>query len=281
MHHKNQTTNTHFSTCSVVMSIYKNDKPEWARSAIESMLSQSLASDDIILIKDGPVSPAIELILNGYEKFPNIRVVRFKDNIGAGAARNFGIALANNELVAIMDADDISVPDRLQSQVSAFNFNPQLSIVGGQIAEFEKNTDNIVSYRNVPITHKEIVSFSKRRSPFNNMSVCFRKSHIMSVGGYKHSTRAEDYNLWLELLSTDKLALNLPQILCLVRVDQASFRRRVTYEHTSELFKLRYKYLRRGYISITDLLIANSASILMLTLPGVLTKLIYKKVLRT
>ena len=269
-----------FTTISVVMSVYKNDRGEWFRMAIDSILRQSLKSDDIIIVRDGLVSDEINEILSDYELNPSVTVIRLENNVGAGEARNIGIRIARNELVAIMDADDISVPNRLELQLSEFKNNPHLSIVGGQMAEFEGSLQNVVSYRNVPLNHTDILMFSKRRSPFNNMCVCFVKSHILAVGGYNNATRAEDYNLWLALLSTGRKASNLSDTLCYVRINDAALSRRTTFEQTFELLKMRYRYFKCRYISFSDFALVSILNIGMLILPAVLIKLVYKKALR-
>lgn len=270
-----------FTTCSVVISVYKNDRSDWFRAAVDSILSQTVTSNDIIIVRDGIVSKEIDIILDQYELRRDIRVVRLGSNIGAGEARNIGLRMAGNELVAIMDADDIAVPNRFELQLAEFNKNPHLSLVGGQIAEFEGSPENVLSYRRVPQEYWDIVDFSKRRSPFNNMTVCIAKSDALAVGGYKAATRAEDYSLWLELLSSGRKVSNLPEILCFVRIDDAALMRRITLEHAIELLKLRYRFFKRKYIGMPDLIIANSANLALLLLPVSLVRLVYKRVLRS
>ena len=274
-------TNLKFTTCSVVMSVYKKDRRDWFRAALDSILDQTVVSDDIIVVRDGIVSDEIDKILNQYELNHGIKVVRLDSNVGAGEARNVGLRLARNELVAIMDADDISVRNRFELQLAEFNNKPYLSLVGGQIAEFEDTPENVVSYRSVPQKHKDIIEFSKRRSPFNNMTVCIVKSDALAAGGYKAATRVEDYNLWLELLSSGRKVSNLSEVLCFVRINDAAVLRRMTLEHAAELLKLRYKYYRRNYVGLYDLIIASVASFALLLLPVGIARLVYKGVLRS
>lgn len=265
---------------SVVMAVYKNDRSVWFREALDSIINQTVKSNDVILVRDGKVSQKLEDVLIEYEERLGVKVIRLEEGVGAGEARNIGIRQAKHSLVAIMDADDIAVPRRFELQLAMFRDNPHLTIAGGQIAEFEVRPDTVVSYRQVPLLHEEIVAFSKRRSPFNNMCVCFVKDYILEVGGYKKSTHAEDYNLWLELLSRGRIGMNVADVLCLVRTDAAALKRRITWERTSELLKLRYKYFRTGYIGTSDLLVASVANIGLFVAPAGVVKFVYKKVLR-
>ena len=103
-----------------------------------------------------------------------------------------------------MDTDDIMVEDRLEVQYKLFKENSSLAIVGGNIIEFEGNVTNILGRRIVPESNEEIRRFSKRRNPFNHMTVMYKKEDIIQVGNYKPLKGFEDYYLWIRLLKQDK-----------------------------------------------------------------------------
>lgn len=162
---------------SVVMAVYEKDKPEWLRQSVESIINQTVQSDDIVIVCDGPVGAELKAVLREYEgRHDAVRVVRLSVNVGAGEARNKGVGATRHELVAIMDADDISLPHRFDLQLKQFKKNPELTLVGGQISEFEGESDNILSYRKVPIEYEEIKRFARYRSPINHVTVMFKKS---------------------------------------------------------------------------------------------------------
>ena len=267
-----------YKTCSVVMAVYKNDKPAWVTKSIESLLSQTTKSNDIVIVRDGQVPNRIEKILEKFERDPNLTIIRLDSNIGAGPARNLGIKATKNDLVAIMDADDISMPKRFELQLARFNKDSSLTIVGGQIAEFVDKPSNVVSYRKVPLEHRDIKKFAKRRSPFNNISVCIKRKVFIDLGGYEKINRAEDYSLWLKLLTSNYKTANCPEVLCSVRINKASIKRRVTWDQTKQLIKLRWKY--RRFIGLVNMFFVDTAQLLLLLFPAQFVNFVYKIGLR-
>lgn len=120
---------------SIITSIYKNDKPEFVRIALDSMLvNQSVKPSEIVLVQDGPVSEGLSSLLFEYEmNYPTIMsVIRLKQNEGLGNALMLGVEAAKNEIVARMDSDDICIPNRFEIQLaylkatsgSGYNWRP-------------------------------------------------------------------------------------------------------------------------------------------------------------
>ena len=114
--------NMKFSVC---MSVYKNDNTTDFADAVFSIYNQTCRPDEIILVIDGPV-PAImhDTISALNEQIDILRVIQLKENMGHAIARQTGLDAARNELCAIMDADDISVPNRFEKQLKAFEEHP-------------------------------------------------------------------------------------------------------------------------------------------------------------
>ena len=189
------------------MSLYIKEKPEYLRLAIDSMLGQTVVPDEIVIVEDGPLTDDLYAVLDEYkEKFPQIiRTVRNEKNLGLGLALNAGLKECRNELVARMDTDDISKPDRCEKQLKYFLENPETTILGGQIAEFITEPANIVGRRIVPETDKELKEYIKKRCPFNHMTVMFKKSDVIKVGNYQDWFWNEDYYLWIRLALADFL----------------------------------------------------------------------------
>lgn len=122
--------NTDFT---VAMSVYKNDNPEDFKTAVHSIYDkQTVRPSEIVLVKDGPIPEALEKAVQEIcVEVPVIKVVPFEVNRGHAAARQGGLEAASNELVAIMDADDVAVPNRFEMQLKAFEEHPEVSVVGG------------------------------------------------------------------------------------------------------------------------------------------------------
>src|SRR5690625_792372 len=168
------------------MSVYEGEKPEYFEASIESMLNQTLMPDQIVIVKDGKLTPALDSVINKYkDDYTGLfTIVTLSENAGLGVALNKGLKHCKNELVARMDTDDISLENRCELQVKEFQKNEKLSIVGTMINEFDVDPNRIISSRVVPTDHNSILKFSRRRNPFNHPSVMYKKSAVQSCGGY-------------------------------------------------------------------------------------------------
>lgn len=154
------------------------------------------------------------------------RPVFLEKNSGHGNARRIGLAECRNDLVALMDADDISLIDRFEKQILRFAVDPALSIVGGQISEFTGAPDQIIGIRQVPQNDDEIKRYLKKRCPMNQVSVMFRKKEVERAGGYIDWYCEEDYYLWARMALAGCRFANVPDNLVNVRVgDEMSARR--------------------------------------------------------
>lgn len=213
---------------SVLMSVYRNDNPNHFKTAVESIsVNQTLRPSEIIIVIDGPVPDAVNIVLeNLCKKIPEIKPVRLEKNGGLGNALRIGMVNATNEIVARMDADDIASPDRFAKQISFFSDNKDCSVIGGQITEFINSPDNIVGKREVPCSNSEIKQWIKTRCPFNHMTVALRRSSVLNVGNYIDWHFNEDYYLWIRLAEAGYKFANLPDTLVNVRVGSEMYARR-------------------------------------------------------
>ena len=136
---------------SVLMSVYYKEEPEYLKEAIESIQAQTLSSNDIVLVCDGPLTVELDkvIVLKQHELGDYLKIVRLEKNGGLGNALNEGIKHCKNELVARMDCDDIAYPDRCKKQVDIFNTHPEVSICSGIVEEFTIDP-SIVDARRVP-----------------------------------------------------------------------------------------------------------------------------------
>ena len=162
---------------SVLMSVYKNEKPEYLKTAIESMLEQSVATNDFVLVCDGPLTDSLdEVITHFVNTNPGLfNVVKLPENVGLAMALNEGIKYCKNEIVARMDSDDFSKPNRIETQLKAMD-ETGADIVGTNVFEFVGDITRLTGERSLPEYDEEIREFAKSRSPFNHPSVIFKKS---------------------------------------------------------------------------------------------------------
>lgn len=264
------------------MSLYVKEKPEYLTLAIESMINQTVTPDEIVIVEDGPLNEALYSIVNGYkEKCPELfTIVVNEKNMGLGLALNEGLKAARNELVARMDTDDISKPERCEKQLSLFENNPELSIVGAWVDEFYKNTEEIVSTRRVPEINEEIYNFAKKRSAFNHPVVMYKKSKVLQNNGYSDLRRNQDVDLFGRMLFNGCKAYNVQESLLWFRANLDLAKRRKSWKNTKSYISTIKKFWKMGYSSFGNYMTVAVTQTIMFLMPVKLQHWVYKKFLR-
>lgn len=210
---------------SIVLCVYNGEA--YLRQAIDSVLRQSYSAFELLLIDDGSADSTLE-ILRQFEKADRRCRVLTGPNQGLIGSRNMGIAHARAEFIALMDADDICMPQRLSTQLRFLQAHPDCVAVGSQVLLIDPDARPIKPMR-VNITHKEIDTalMTGRGGAIVNPSAMIRKSAFMQVGGYENDyLHAEDMDLFLRLAEVGELA-NIPEILLHYRQHPAS----IGYQH--------------------------------------------------
>lgn len=259
---------------SVLMSLYEKENPTSLDECLKSLFNQTCPANEIIVVLDGPITEQLNEILNKWVELLPLNIVLLPNNVGLGNALNIGMKSCNYNLIARMDTDDISLPNRFELQLARFQKYPDLCILGGAISEFECNTDNITGIRRVPESHEDIVKYAILKNPFNHMTVMFKKNEIVQAGGYMHHHFMEDYNLWLRVLSNGKTVGNLPDILVYARAGNVMLNRRRGFSYIGSeitLAKLKYKL---GFQNI----LSAFGVFLMRALPRILPIYIIRKI---
>jgi len=267
---------------SVLMSVYSKEESSYLKESLESMLAQTLQPEQIVIVKDGPLTEELDAVINEYTfKYSKIfTVVPLTENIGLGKALDKGLKSCRNELVARMDTDDISLPVRCEKQVQEFQKDSALSIVGTMIDEFYDEPNNIVSSRIVPTDHEEIVAFMRRRSPFNHPSVMFKKSEVIRCGGYGTFRRKQDLDLFSRMINYGCKTANINEPLLLFRSNEDNFRRRKSWTYCKSYIDVQYAIWKRGHCSLLDLTYVVWGQITIFVLPMSLLKVVSNKFLR-
>ena len=263
---------------SVLMSLYKKEHPEYLRLALDSMLNQTVAPDEIVLVEDGSLTDELYAVVDEYKE--HLHIVVNEKNLGLGLALNEGLKVCKNELVARMDTDDISKPDRCEKQLKRFEEKPELAIVGSHIDEFVGTPDNIISQRKVPLTSEAIYNFAKKRSAFNHPAVMYRKSAVMAEGGYSDLKRNQDVDLFGRMLFKGYKAENIDEALLWFRSSDELAVRRKSWENTKSYIDTIMKFWKMGYSSFADYAKVAVAQTGMFILPASMQNWVYKKFLR-
>lgn len=236
---------------SVSMCVYGGDNPEFFDAAVESVVRQSVPPAEIVLTVDGPIPQTIQTVIDKYRstlKEISFRVIYLERNMGHGQARRTSFDHCTHQLIALMDADDLSLPERFQKQLDCFAANPGLDIVGGTIQEFVDVPEQVAGRRVVPLTDGEIKDYMKRRCPMNQMTVMFQKAAVAQAGGYLDWYCDEDYYLWIRMALAGKKFANLPDVLVYVRVGQEMYSRRGGWRYFRSEAKLQRLMLQKGII---------------------------------
>ena len=266
---------------SVLMSVYKKDDPSFLTTAIESMLKQTVPCEQFIIVEDGPLPDNLHDVINDYVKNAALfTLVVLPENMGLGKALDKGLEHCRNDLVARMDADDISLPSRCEKLLALFEQNPKLGLAGTNIDEFYDDPQNIVSSRKVPCDYKSICKFMRRRSPFNHPTVMFKKSEVERCGGYGKMKRKQDFDLFARMLNMDCYALNIDVSLLLFRSNRDNYKRRRSWEYCRSYIDVALVNYKRGYCSIVDLAYIIVGQLTLHFAPMSVMKLLSDKLLR-
>jgi len=267
---------------SVLMSVYEKESPEFFRTSIESMLNQTIPPEEFVIVEDGPLTDGLRAVIEEYRsRYPEIfTIVPSKKNNSLGAALTLGLKHTRNELVARMDSDDISLPERCETELRLFEEFPELDIVGAYDRDFLGGPENLLGMRVVPLTQEASYKRGKTRSPFNHVTVMFRKSTVMKFGGYADIPRCEDADLFGRMMFGGCRAKNIEQVLVYVRVSPERMRRRKSWQHVKNIISVRRKFWKMGYASFFDFLIFLIAQLVVFASPIWLQNIIYSKFLR-
>ena len=236
---------------SVLMSVYYKENAEYLRSAMNSIWNQTVKTDNFILVCDGGLTPELDRAIEDMmeQHHEDLRVIRMEKNRGLGNALNVGIKHCKNELVARMDSDDISRPDRCERQLKVFAEKPDVSIVSGVVEEFIQSTNEVDARRVLPEKQEEIVTFAKKRNPFNHPCVMYKRSAVETAGGYQDFYLLEDYYLWIRMLQKGCIGYNLQQPLLWMRAGSDMYKRRAGWKYAQSQ-KALFKYMKdSGFIS--------------------------------
>lgn len=221
---------------SVSMCVYGKDNPTHFSAAIDSVVNQTVRPKEIVLTVDGPIPDKIKTIINKYQNSLSgtdidFKVIWLNENKGHGEARRICFDNCSYDLIALMDADDLSVPTRFEKQISYLTTHSDISVVGGNIVEFITLADptditKTAGCRIVPETDHDIKQYMQKRCPMNQVTVMFKKDDVDEVGGYKDWYCEEDYYLWIRLALQNKKFGNIPENLVNVRVGEEMYQRR-------------------------------------------------------
>lgn len=265
---------------SVLMSVYFKERSNYLRQAMESMRRQTVPTDDFVLVCDGPLTDALDSVIEEeQESFGSVlHVLRLEENKGLGNALNEGLKICKNDLVARMDSDDISRPERCEKQLKLFERYSNISLSSGAVSEFIDEPTHPTGKREVPITDEEIRTFSRKRNPMNHPCVMFKKLAVEQAGGYKETYHLfEDYYLWVRMLMKGFKARNTKDVLLDMRSPVDMYQRRGGMKYADDMLRFHQWMKKCGWSSKADFITGAVPHAVVCVLPNGVRKLVYGK----
>lgn len=267
---------------SVLMSVYYKEKAEYLKAAMDSIWSQTVVTDDFVLVCDGPLTLELDAVIKEMEQKHSrqLQVIRLEKNGGLGNALNVGIKECQNELVARMDSDDISRPDRCERQLKTFQCHPDVDICSGIVEEFTISTDQIEARRIPPETQEQIIAFAKKRNPFNHPCVMYKKAAVEEAGGYQDFYLLEDYYLWVRMLQKRSIGYNLQEPLLWMRAGSDMYKRRAGWKYAKSQ-KALFRFMKdSGFIDGGQYIKSVAMRTIASITPNWLREFMFKTVMR-
>gem|GEM_PF-692594 len=199
---------------SVITAVYNTER--YLSDTLKSVLEQSFEDWEHVLIENGSQDSCRQILRRCTD--PRVRIIELDHNIGVTGAFNCGIEHAHGEYIAILDSDDIALPDRLKVQVNFLDAHPNVALVGGRAILFGDHQADEPSEL-FPAEHEEIVREFCDRTPLGHSTVMYRADIARAVGGYPDNYKyAQDCGFYLRLIQNNFRLANLEDFLVRFRI---------------------------------------------------------------
>lgn len=212
---------------SLLLPVYAGDRSAFLREAFRSTVDdQSRRPDQVVVVQDGPVPSELERTLEkliANSPVP-VTLAPLGHNKGLAHALDVGLTASEHEIVARMDADDVSMPHRFEIQVPLIENGAD--IVGSGLLEFGTDPSDVVGRRTPPCDPGEIARYARFHDPFNHPTVVYRRSAVLAAGGYLDLPLMEDYWLFARMIANGVRAQNIAEPLVYYRVGAEAYARR-------------------------------------------------------
>lgn len=217
-------------TISVLMSVYKSEKGAYLDRALKSVWDdQTYKPSQIILVEDGPLTPELYDVIDRWKTaIPHVLCVLVNDkNQGLTVSLNRGLKIVTSDLIARMDTDDQSVPNRFQLQVDYLNRHPDIDVVGGAMQIVDKNgTPKYIKH--TKLHHDEMLKQICWKCPLMHPTVMMRNT-MFTVKGLSYDERfrnSQDIALWVDAIMAGCHLANVEDVLLNFTEDEDVYRRR-------------------------------------------------------
>ena len=208
---------------SVIMGIY-NCAP-YLDEAIESIIDQTCKNWELIMCDDGSSDGTLAVAEKYAARDDRIRVIKNEKNLGLNKTLNRCLKEASGDIIARMDGDDISLPDRFEKEIAFLDEHPEFSVVSSPMIYFDENGE----FRRAKGGREPSPEDFAKGTPISHAPCMVRREAFDAVGGYAESVdriRVEDWDLWLRMYAKGFRMYSLPECLYKMRDDRNAYARR-------------------------------------------------------
>lgn len=216
----------------VILPVYKKDKVVYLNKSVESILYQTYKDIHLFIGVDGPVDDNLRDSLQLLDRQSKVSIEWFPENRGLACVLNDLLDICfkdRYEYIARMDADDISMPDRIEKQIAYLETHPEIDVVGGAIEEIDENGNSRNKTIIYPETPEACRAFFSKRNPHAHPAVLFRKSFFDKLNGRKYRPeyrQNQDTMLWFDGMMVGTQHANIPDVVLRFRMTDSLFKKR-------------------------------------------------------
>ncbi|GAA4413226.1 glycosyltransferase [Fodinibacter luteus] len=237
---------------SLLLPVYRGDDPGHLETAFRSTVDEQLRRpDEVVVVQDGHVGPDLASALERLESGSPVPVrrLRLSHNVGLAQALQCGLAACSHDVIARMDADDISLPHRFLVQLPEIEAGADL--VGAAVLEFEGDGRQHAGVLRVPPTGADEISATARwRNPFNHPTVVYRRAAVLSAGGYRELPFMEDYWVFTRMIANGARVVNLSDPLVRYRTDAGAYERKGGLRQLRSEVRLQRRLHAEGFTTV-------------------------------
>lgn len=270
-------------TISVLMSVYCSEQPKFFDQAIGSVMEkQTLLPNQLVLVEDGKLTPELYAVVDKWKKRlgDKMTVLKQKENLGLTKSLNHGIKSISDDIIARMDSDDISLPERFRLQVEFLEKHPEIDILGGAIEEIDEH-ENILNNRFYPEGQQAILKTIYRTNPIAHSTVMIRRRIFDNGLQYNEKYRtSQDLALWIDAICAGYRISNIPDIVLKFRRLSVVFHRRRRKKNLWCEFRIYCNGIRRIYGPISTKYVFPVMRMLLKLMPTAIVKWAYQSNIR-
>lgn len=264
----------------VLLPVYKKDKVNYLQQAVDSILQQTYQNIIVYIGVDGPIGKELQTCLSGYQQLESVKVYYFPENRGLAALLNDLLKSCLDDdikYIARMDADDISLPDRIEKQIHYLWINSHVDVVGGAIEEIDERSVKNGKRVQYPLRHEDCRKFFRYRDPLAHPAVMFRKSFFDKVVGYRNEYRKnQDTMLWYDGFRNGCIFANIEDTVLHFRVTDDFYKnRRNGWKRAKKMLADRFMINKGLDYDISAYLFSCMMFIMTLT-PAFIKKFLYR-----